>query len=337
MGCCLSHYKIPYKTLQNQIDIQIDEEVNSFEKLKIDIPIEKLDTLEKKLHTYVEETITNNTQSNNIKTNYTFHDYDHGREIFDALNEIRLTPGSYIEYLNEFIASLDSDEDVLFIDFQKYPFYSLNKDKTKYQLNHGIAGLNDLKLLLEANKYNTFDPILWSEIIYTQCMIDLNNLNNPEIQYTDDDESDCNVNYTNSFYSKVRSNFQQKISSLIEGNFVPLLSAIMLISNEPLTIMKLMLCENYEAGACYYTRNDNDYKHGIVLITLGMKKHREQRLLEFPLIHVKDHLDLNNPLFEYIDYKSNIAEGSFKIENGILIAYFTLDDNSNKIERIVLS
>ena len=66
-----------------------------------------------------------------------------------------------------------------------------------------------------------------------------------------------------------------------------------------------------------------------------MELKREERLLETPTINSKE-LELDNPLFDNIKYKNEIVSGDFRIDNGILTAYFTLEDKSSKVERIVI-
>ena len=68
----------------------------------------------------------------------------------------------------------------------------------------------------------------------------------------------------------------------------------------------------------------------------GNKKQREERLLEVPTGINTDKIDIDDPIFNYIKYKDNILSGEFRAESGILTCTFVLEDNSVKIERIII-
>ena len=45
-------------------------------------------------------------------------------------------------------------------------------------------------------------------------------------------------------------------------------------------------------------------------------------------------IDIDDPIFNCIDYKERIVCGDFKVDNGVMIATFILDDDSERIEKI---
>lgn len=266
-----------------------------------------------------------------------FDCYEHSKEIFNFINDIRLNPGVCIDLIEEIITKVQTDGNVDFIDIETLPYLGGGFLKGKYQLKNGKKGLKDLLSFLLVNKDKIFEPVLWSEKAYSKCELGIINLNGLNIHYSDDDDiinADIKLDKHNNEI-KNKDDFKSQVQGILEGSFSASITAILLLSEEISHIRESIITENFDTGACCYTNSEDDYPKGISMLIFGIKKQREERLLEMPSINTNE-LDLDDPVFDFIKYKNNILSGEFTVENGLLTATFTLDDNSIKIERIVI-
>jgi hypothetical protein len=264
-----------------------------------------------------------------------FDCYEHSKEIFNFINDIRLNPGVCIDLIEEIITKVQTDGNVDFIEIETLPYLGGGFLKGKYQLKNGKKGLKDLLSFLLSNKDKVYEPVLWSEKAYSKCELGIINLNGLNIHYSDDEENNTEKFEKQNENNKHKNDFKSQVQGILEGSFSASITAILLLSEEISHIREAFIVENFDTGACCYTNSEEDYPKGISMLIFGIKKQREERLLEMPSINTNE-LDLDDPVFDYIKYKNNIVSGEFTVENGLLTATFTLDDNSTKIERIVI-
>lgn len=256
-------------------------------------------------------------------------EYSHSKAIFDCVNDMRMNPTRYLDYLTEFISDVETDEEVAFIDLSRFPKYSLLPHQRKYQLTHGIESLYRLKDFLQLLDTSA-DPILWSEGTYGRCLVEIANMNMPGICYSDDEEEGSTV--------RGQLSFTNKVEKSLTGAFNPILTALLMLSEETNNVKELILCEVHETGAVHFTMSDEDFKQGICMMILGSRKSMEQRLLEVPRLRLdnENEIDLSHEIFSGLDYKESIVDGSFVVENGLFIASFKMEDGSTRVERSVI-
>lgn len=278
-----------------------------------------------------------------------FDCYEHSKEIFNYLNDIRLNPSISIELIEEISNKIKTDGDIDYLEIESLPYQGGAFIKGKYQLKNGKKGFKDLLMFLNSIKDKSFEPILWSEKAYHNCELAIVNFNGLNINYSDDEEpikkysdKSNNVHYNNNnsllkqdTKNKNKAFFKSQSQASLEGSFSPSISTILLLAEELNHIRESLLTDNFDTGACCYSNSEEDFIKGIAVLICGIKKQREERLLETPTINCNE-LDLDDPIFNYINYKNEIESGDFRVENGLLIATFILDDNSTRIERIVI-
>ena len=103
---------------------------------------------------------------------------------------------------------------------------------------------------------------------------------------------------------KNKDDFKSQVQGILEGSFSASITAILLLSEEISHIRESIITENFDTGACCYTNSEDDYPKGISMLIFGIKKQREERLLEMPSINTNE-LDLDDPVFDFIKYKNN--------------------------------
>lgn len=251
-------------------------------------------------------------------------EYDYCRDLFCCLNDVRFSPSAMIEHIDNILNSVTLDDDVAFINLTEHRQFS-SLGTGNYQLNCGVKGLKELRELAENYNKSSFEPIIWSERAFVECMAELEDLNHLDIDYSDSEEDEQTMVYSSQVVSK------------LEGSFFPMIALVLLLAEEQPSVRNSILSDQFEIGACSYIRNDEEFPRGMTLMMLSIRKDLETRMLNYPVIAVGEDLQLSNPVFRYLDYKSQITDGDFEIENGVLIARFLLKDGGKRTERIVLS
>lgn len=295
------------------------------------IEFEKLGKDESNIKEKIED--FSNSSSFNFNDN-NFNDlvdsYEHSKEIFDYLNDIRLLPRICIDTIEFLISQIMTDENVDYLEIEKLPFFGGGIMKGKYHLKNGKKGLKDLLSLIESISNNTYEPILWSEKVYQKCELNLLTYNSLHINYSEDEEKNIL-----SDVAKNPFNLKNHIRGILEGSFIPSITCILMLSEETNHVREAILTENFDVGSCCYNYSEEEFPKGMTMLVLGIKKQREERLLEVKNIN-KNEIDIDDPIFDYIKYKNEIVSGEFRVENGILTAIFNLENNTVKIERIII-
>lgn len=272
----------------------------------------------------------------NKEDNQTIDCYEHSKEIFNYFNDMRMNPGLCISLVEEIIYKVQTDGDVDYLEVENLPYQGGGLMKGKYQLKNGKKGLKDLVILLSSIKDKSFEPILWSEKAYSKCELGIVNLNGLNIRYSDDEDRTENKQVIpQETLDRSKVHFKLQVQGILEGSFSASITSILLLAEESAHIREAFLTENFDSGACCYTISEEEYSKGITLMIFGIKKQREERLLETPTINTNE-LDLDDPIFSHIKYKEDIVSGEFRVDNGLLTAIFVLEDNSTKVERIVI-
>lgn len=278
------------------------------------------------------EDFSNSSSFNFNDNNYNdlLDTYEHSKEIFDYLNDIRLLPRICTETIELLISQIMTDENVDYLEIEKLPFFGGGIMKGKYHLKNGKKGLKDLLILIESISNNTYEPILWSEKVYQKCELNLLTYNSLNINYSEDEEKNILADV-----GKNPFNLKNHIRGVLEGSFIPSITCILMLSEETNHVREAILTENFDVGSCCYNYSEEEFPKGMTMLVLGIKKQREERLLEVKNINKKE-INIDDPIFDFIKYKNEIVSGEFRVENGILTAIFTLENNNVKIERIII-
>ncbi len=263
-----------------------------------------------------------------IKEKFQFDSYDHSREIFNCINDIRISPYSYVDILENLIKKVNTEGEIEYLQLEDFGslFYG------KYILKNKKSGLMNLLSFLKLNRDKSYEPIIWSEKVFNGCVVGIINLNGLHLEYSDEEGEENKIE--KNYFEKTNIKFKNQIISILEGGFPCEISALILLSEEQTHIRESLITDNFDLGACCFSLNETEYPKGILYLLFGIRKQKEDRLLENPII--QSELDLDNSIFDNIQYKDEIMSGEFKVDNGILTAMFILENGSTKIERIVL-
>ena len=260
-----------------------------------------------------------------------FDCYNYAKDVFNSINDIRISPSIYEDLLDSIIAKVSSDGDLDYIQSADLPYKSIFNGK--YMFKNKKKGLISLSSFLRSLKDKSFEPILWSEKIYNKCCLNIINLNSLKIDYSEDD-NDNSIEQL--YYSKTNIKLKSSIQATLEGGFSPETSALFILSEATNNLRDALITENFDLGSVAFSLDESEYSKGILLLIFGNKKQKEDRLLESHNTNITNEIDLDNSIFDMITYKNDIVSGEFQIENQILTAKFVLENGTNRTERLIM-
>lgn len=220
----------------------------------------------------------------------------------------------------------------------------------KYILTRGAKSIENLFELLKNISENSFPAILWSDALYDKSFNALNDPTNSSFFVDDIVKKENNSDENNNNISN-EINFFKKIKALMEGDFPPEIAILLLLAEQEDENRDCIIAENFEYGSCCFFLNEI-YPRGVSLLVLGynannehFKIYNENDLNDKNNNNEEENIDNNNnneididdPIFDCIDYKGQIVSGDFKVEGNIMVATFVLEDGSQREERIILS
>jgi hypothetical protein len=244
---------------------------------------------------------------------------DYSRNFFNSIHKIRKNPEEFLNInLPQLLKKIQNDQKIkkFFLKLEHFTFYfKSNEEQIKSAKIFLESMMKGDSQKLEDIKNST----LWSEKVYKNC---LNYLKLGETEEV--------------LLKNLANNFNYECDSgvvIFDGLMDPDTAALLYLIDNP-EKREFIFCHSFDVGgsATVKTKNGMRLKTALVLVDIIYPGERERRAGK----KVKDQttyvptLSLDHPALADLTYKDEIVDGEFTMENGKLVAVFTLEDGQIK-------
>jgi hypothetical protein len=265
------------------------------------------------------EDMSNFSRNESMSIDY----YQISKEIFILLNDLRSNPDKYIKLLQ---LLLNRESPLNDKDKEKFSF----PDSTE---NHNLIKelIEMIKTLLSNTEGKTSEPIIWSEKVYLTAYEYLIEVEEKILS--------ANPNIVNKNSSERISNKFKTPYECLEINLngsYNTETALLHILIENKDRLKCLLLDNYIFGAvCVFpTRNDHNLRTLLYLISKCSRLPKIKGLN--PITGKSQELSLEDAIFERINYKNNIRNGTYQSDGKTLNVQFSLTNGETRAESFIL-
>jgi len=233
--------------------------------------------------------------------------YHHSHQVFEALNNLRQFPRIYIEKLEELKKFAEIDNTGAFVKISDYILRC-----TKYDIEEAKQFLERLLM----NSTYKSETIMWNEKLQQVGTEIVSNLNDVD-------------------YLLVKKDLTRRVSSALNYaceclDFVfyhyldPVLSVLVILLENP-KLRDRLLCESFHFGAV----SCGSFKEVAAVTIVFLVNKSCQTVAEEEYFE----LDINDKVFDYISYKSQIKDGVIVESDGFKhVVCFTLVDGTTREE-----